>query len=418
MDETMFRDLMQAWLSHLGSINLGLNQASTGSGEEHGHVLSLSDGQSRHLKIQLSGQTATVLSAEGADREDALCIIADASSRTLSGDMGSMVVYETELRVDTVDVRNMMHFLRILTDQVHIEGARRLGDAVILDFPVGAIDLAADPPVLVAPQTTVTATIFAPGPTASTWTERVAGGFTEIAAALCAIATGRPVDFDPPVFPVVEEEKRAAAMSRQMDPSILTLARDGRSLYIFRDLATRADLDGTFRARGSALAYHAGLAQKSPDIAVMLFVTAIEALIAPRFEWGKARVTARFVDAVLTLCPDDVNEMIAHRGVQEAFDFRPRGGHRRQARELLERIYDARSRPTHAGLEISTSGVLAIGSAGSTRMDTVSQLARAVFFAYLQAPRSSLIGHPACDPAVAEKLTAVPICETEDAGQS
>jgi hypothetical protein len=150
------------------------------------------------------------------------------------------------------------------------------------------------------------------------------------------------------------------------------------------------------RVRGALLAYQAAIAQSNADVATMLLVTAVEALIAPRQPWGKDQVTKRFIDALLILCPDAVDEILAHPNVEVGLSYRRRGGTRRQQRDLLSGIYDLRSRPTHTGLGLSYGGALAaLGSSESIRVALLSDLARAAVLAFLQAPQSFLTGHPA-----------------------
>ncbi len=216
-------------------------------------------------------------------------------------------------------------------------------------------------------------------------------------AAICAFAAGRPVDHYPPMFPA-DDAEAADALSRRHDFSILGLARDSMSLDIFGDLQRLGGVDALLRARGALLAYHAALKQMVPDVAVMLFVTSMEALISPRHEWGKQKVTQRFVKSLIELCPDAVDSVAEHRNVEEAFGYRRRGGIARRRKELLDAIYQARSLPTHSGIGLSPTGLIVLASSESMRVALLSDLTRAALLAFLQAPRSSLVGHPVIDP--------------------
>jgi hypothetical protein len=215
----------------------------------------------------------------------------------------------------------------------------------------------------------------------------------EVVAAVCAFALGRPVKYYPPMFPADDAKAQSDAHEEKVDLRIPGLARENVSLDIFGNLVELGDFDALFRVRGALLAYHAALQQASPDVAVMLLVTCIEALISPRFEWGKSKVTTRFIKSLISLCPDVVDEIVDHPNVEEAFSYKRRGGRARQRREILDAVYTSRSLPTHAGLNLSSSGMMtALSDPGGFRIALVSTLARSAVLNYLRAPRSSIVG--------------------------
>lgn len=184
---------------------------------------------------------------------------------------------------------------------------------------------------------------------------------------------------------------------------MLGLARDSVSLDFIGELASRGGRDGIARVRGALLSYHAALQQTSPDVAIMLMVTAIEALLSPTQPWGKTKVTQRFIQSMIELCPGAVDEAIAHQNVEQAFAYKKKGGPQKQRKELLERIYELRSMPSHFGIGVSrSSGMMMMDDAGSMRLAILSDLSRAALLKFLEAPRSSLIGHPAFEES--EKL--------------
>lgn len=332
-------------------------------------------------------------------------IINDAAARVATHDVDAPVVYATEMTVAAHDMfADAVHFMRTLGDQVHIEGSRRLSDAVVLDFEQGLLDGAPPEGLLLAPPSKIQVTVFAPGPGHSEWSQSAASGAVEVVAAVCAFATGRPVEYTSLMFPS-ETEFAAAALKRRNDPAILGLARDSISLDIFGELLALGDVDAVLRVRGAMLAYHAALKQASPDVAVMLFVTAIEALISPRPEWGKQKVTTRFVKSLIELCPEGVDGLLAHDNVEQAFEYEKKGGLNRQRRELLDRIYETRSIPNHTGLGLSATVMPLLPTPGSLRVALLSDLARRAILSFIQRPRSSLIGHPAIDPPAASPQT-------------
>jgi len=81
-------------------------------------------------------------------------IVNDALAKFPAGDFGGDVVYQTELEVKgfTIDSVSNVNFMRLLGDQRHIGGSRRLGSRILLDFVPDPPD---DPsaPQLFAPRT-------------------------------------------------------------------------------------------------------------------------------------------------------------------------------------------------------------------------------------------------------------------------
>ena len=64
---------------------------------------------------------------------------------------------------------------------------------------------------------------------------------------------------------------------------------------------------------------------------------------------------------------------------------------------LLERLYEFRSEPVHEGLAMAYEGFGHSGITGQRRMLVVWFTEWAILY-YLQAPRTSLIGHPVTAP--------------------
>lgn len=385
------RLLFEAWLSRLSHEQLGLEGCQVRETVATRTVVS-GDATGAHFTVSEFGLNVELETSVNVAQEDALRVIDAALSRVASRDLGGVVVYQAELAIQPFDFRSPMHFMRTLGDQVHVEGSRRLSNVALLDFPEG---LLADAPVegiLFLPPSTISVTIFTPGPCESGFTAQGAAGLTEVVAAICAFATGRPVKFEIPPFALGEDASRGA-LACQYDMSIQTLARDSISLDIFGDLAMLGGTDAMLRARGSLLAYHAALSQTSPDVAVMLLVTSMEALIAPRPLWGRNKVTTRFIKAILELCSGAVDEIIRHPNVGQAFGYTKKGGLARQRKEMLEMIYEARSIPTHTGPSLSQYGGFDLTSDGGVRVALLSDLARAALLSYLKAPRSFLIGN-------------------------
>jgi hypothetical protein len=394
--------LVAQWAQYLAEQRLGTKQVGSGSS---GSIQTYTFGSpvESHfvLAYQPANDTWLIQSVSGFAESDVSCLLDDALDHANALDTGPDVVYR--LTLSTLEPNLLsgafgLHFMRLLGDQVRIAGRRRLSDRVILEFTEELVE--AGKPLLFAPRTEIVATVFVPGPVSGPLAQRTASGVVEAVAAICTLALGRVVSGLPPaLFPLPAEEAGDAQRLRT-DPSILGLARDGVSLDIFGDLPSRAGGDAMLRARGTLLSYQAALEQRNPDVAVMLLVTSLEALIAPRPAWGKEKVTKRFIHALDELCPDVIDSLVTHPNVEQAFQVRLRGNPRRRRRQLLDRIYTMRSNPTHAGVGPSASGALfQLADPGGMRVALLSDLVRVALLAYLVAPRSWLIGHPVIDPA-------------------
>jgi hypothetical protein len=388
----MAAELFVQWVQHLSTQKLGVTQWATSGVPTTQYRFSHETGDAFVIESPGDPQRWRVASVKGFSEDDVRDVINEAVEHVRRGEFGEDVVYESVLTFGGAfqDLSNSTHVARTLGDQRRVTGERRLGSRVILSFTEEAV---ASEPTPIAPGGRVTATVFAPGPAAGPLSTRVGSGLVEIAAAVCALALGRPVEYTP-VFFSAEDEQTTEARRRRADPSILGLARDSVSLDVFDDLASRGGMDAMLRARGAFLAYHAAFQQRNADVATMLFVTAIEALISPRPEWRKQKVTKRFINALLELCPVVVDEILAHPSVEEALSYRRRGAPARQRRDVLSQIYDLRSQPTHSGIGLSVGRALvALAEPHQMRVALLSDLARGAILSFLQAPRSFIIGH-------------------------
>ncbi len=122
-------------------------------------------------------------------------------------------------------------------------------------------------------------------------------------------------------------------------------------------------------------------------------------MTAPYTSWRLRKLTKRFKEFFDELMPGDLDEIVAHANFEEAFGIR-RGSRTARAlrRELLDRIYAYRSGQLHEGLDPSYAGLgVGIDLANETRRGLLAHFAEAAILRYLDAPRVSLVGHPAFD---------------------
>lgn len=388
--------LFTGWVQRFAQERLSISQHGTGGAPDGGSLFNFGDPSSSSFALERSNNgNWTLKSVQNIDVSAISSIVSDAIERFSAGDVGGDVVYLATMtsRAFAMGPLDMSNFMRRLGDQKWIAGRRRLGDSVLLEFtPEAAAD--SNQPQLFVPETAITVTMFVGGPIAGGLTNRVASVMIEIVGAICAFALGNCVDI-PLVIRPASAEDAAAIQELRRDPSIPGLARDGVSLDIFGELAAIGGLVAFGRARGAFLSFHAALEQHSPDVATMLFVSSMEALITPFQSWKKEKATKRFIEAINELCPDAIDAVVNHDNVEQAFSFRRSGSAQQSRRRLLDSIYDTRSVPTHSGIGLKgSSGMAMFADSGSIRIALLSDLARGAILNFLQAPRSSLIGCP------------------------
>lgn len=328
-------------------------------------------------------------------------LVALAAERVASQDFGSHVWYSTELRTEAVEVLSpfgINQLLQVLSDQTRIEGWRRLGRPILLDFRE-ELQQEEREAKLFAPGAVVGTHIAVPGPCPGPFTNGLAHNLLEIVGAICTFALGRPVVLPMTVFPADEDEVEDLD-SRRTDREIRTLARKGTSLDIFGELVTLGGPDSHQRARAALLTFDAAMRQSHPQVASLLFLVAVESLTNPLTSWKRERLTKRFVVFFDELMPDDIDSIIGHANFEEAFDIR-RGERTARAlrRDFLSRLYGLRSWPLHEGLDVSYHGMSAGPDvlAGSRRA-LLSEFAQLAIIRFLEAPRVSLVGHPSFEP--------------------
>jgi hypothetical protein len=387
--------LFAQWCLKLAEDDLGFSQ--WGGPDPSDGSFRFGDGAGDHFVVAPSGARSwTVRTRSGIDQVQLAGLVATAAQRAGANETGEDLVYQARLqspaplygtRVFT------LHMMRILGDKRYPAGARRLSDRVLLDFEWQQ----QSGPSLFGPDVSINVTVFVPGPAPGELAGKIASTMFETASAISAFALGRPVELPLFVnFPSMPDDA-ASARPRRYDLDILGLARDTVSLDIFGELPNLGGADAMVRARNALITLHEAQKQTNGDVAVMLYVSAIEALVspAPEHEWYKDQVTARFIDAVLNLCPDAVDAVLNHANAEAALRLKKRGGVKRQRRELVDRIYELRSLPTHTGLSPApNTGLVSIAGDQSMTVALLSDLSRAALLEYLQGPRCFITGQP------------------------
>ena len=392
--DQLTNDVFIQWCLHLATAELSLPQWS-GPADDG----SFTFGNPRADRFTITPKAPRswrVTDSAGISPDTLSALISAAARKTEKHETGEDLVYQVTMtsRIGDLDINFLLHMIRTLGEQVRIIGSRRLSGLVLLDFEEEPSEQTGSQ--LFTPNASMKVTIFVPGPAPAVLTSKTASAMFETVAAICALALGRPVDIPSLAYFPLAVEDAAVERTRRSDLEIPGLARDSISLDIFGELQALGGTEAMIRARNALITMHEAQRQRKAEVSVMLYVCAIEALITPgpQHEWRKEQVTRRFREGVLSLCTDQVDALLEHRNLEAAFDFHKQGKIKWQRRQLVDRIYDLRSVPTHTGISPLMGHPMFLGVDHNMRVALLSDLARAAFLAYIQAPRSFLAGHP------------------------
>jgi hypothetical protein len=391
--------LFMEWIHHLAQDRLGTTQWGSGSSEGRRRQFTFTRSTPTGIKLISTDRGWVVDIDDAFDAGRVHDVVSEALQAASRGDYGDDLVYSISFSSAAPGLgpgtEFTTHFMRLLGSQVFISGRRRLSDRVLLDFQSDPEPETAGR--LFVPNISIDALLFVPGPCPGPFSDEVAWGVAEAVRVVCSFALGRAVDGPGHIFALSDADRAAQAAKERHDPSILTLARNSISLDIFGELGGRAGAATIARVRSSLTAYDAAIRQSNAEVATILFVSAIEALVAPYTAWRDHRVVTRFVSAVSELCADTVDSVVDHANVEEALGIKLRGGRARRRRDVLEQIYNLRSAPVHGQWTPQPSFMAAMGSPGSVRSALVDDLYVAALLAFIQGPRSFLWGHPDID---------------------
>jgi len=313
-----------------------------------------------------------------------------------AGDLGAINWYSGSLSAEGFQLAapfSMGSFIQQLGNQTRIQGWRRLGSNILIEF---AEELPADwneNNVLLAPKGIAHVHMAIPAPRAGFLSSHIAHGAIETIAAICTFALGRAVALPPAVFPS-KPEHVSDLDARRIDQAILMLARKHVSLDIFSQIGAPGGLQFFERMRAVFLTFDAAVQQHHNFVASILYVVAAEAITTPYVNWRDSKLTKRFINFFDELIPSELDTIVAHTNFEEAFEIR-RGTRtsRSLRRKLLDRIYELRSGLVHSGLQPSYQG-FRFSVAEDMRRSLLADFAEGAVLGYLSSPRSSVIGHP------------------------
>jgi len=328
-------------------------------------------------------------------RFDPVPFVEEAHKHAVAGDFGDGQWYSLSLSCDVrLEGWAGLHMLRSMNEHRRFEGDWAFGDDCLLSFKQADTK----PAPIVIPKFDLHVLYRVPSPWHGPHGNSLAEELGTFVRSAIAFASGAPFQSLAGLWPAEKEDVAAAKA---------TLARGTRQLFVedvplahaLLGLARWGNREVFERAQGAIYAYEEALGQRSEFVAIILLVTAMEALAVPNAAWRKERLTKRFIEVVAQLCPDVLASILSHGNFEAAF------GSYASARRFLDALYNARSRPLHTGfVQHRVTAIPGMGGDAAIRVMLVSELARAAILSFLRAPFTSLVGHPIIDPASAASV--------------
>ena len=232
-----------------------------------------------------------------------------------------------------------------------------------------------------------------PGPGGGPFTKYMAERVATVIRSIIVYATAAPIETFPSLFPL-RPEAVTEAQQHATDSSVGELTVDGVLFYeAIASLAVGSNREALRRIQEALFAYEQAISQASEYVAIVLFVSAIEALAVPNVAWDQDRVTSRFVQFVeqAAFGTGLFSSIMDHSNFRQVF------GNISSPKRFLNDLYAARSKPLHTGF-VQHGGFQMSAWEPSMRVALVSDLVRGVIRSFLTAPFSSLVGHPMIAP--------------------
>jgi hypothetical protein len=388
--------LLADWLSRLGrDAGLPLNQYGSS-----GEAFTLGSPTDLHITASFIQEAPYLRFVSSDPQQQSLVdsLAAQAVERVKLGDYGGIAWHSTSCAAPDYQLASpfsMGSFIERLSNQTRIVGWRRLGTNVLIEF-TEELPANWDPKnALFAPKALLHIHVAVPAPCPGHFSSHIAHAAVETAVAICTFALGRAVSLPTSASPS-RPERLSDLGSRQLDQSVLTLARKHVSLDIFSHVAHPGGFDHFQRHRSALLTFDAAVHQERDSVACILYVVSAECLTTLATAWRADKLTKRFVMFFDDLMPTELDQMVAHGNFEAVFGIR-RGTRTSRVlrREMLEQIYDFRSGHLHSGLRPTYKGFASgFESGDDVRRALFADFAEGAILRYLSSPRASLIGHP------------------------
>lgn len=364
---------------------------------EFGCVGRSTNGERQSIRVRDGSECGVVLSkvtgeiaieAPNAIRSRVLKLAESALVFTQSGKTGDAAWWKMAFssKPEPNEALNV-HMMRSLSQHRRFVGPWRLGSDALVTFE----QQGAEHPPLFSNQA-VQVVFRSVGPGHGPFGARIARKNSTLIRAILSLITASPPGGQSPVFPADADELTKTSVLLDSG-SIPELHIKGFPVWqALGALLASGSCEAFDRVFGALVAFEHALLQKTAESSIVFFVTAIEALAVPNAGWKNERVTKRFVEFLLLVCPEAINEVLNHANFKQAF------GSVATTKAFAQQLYHLRSHPIHTGkLGEITSGLFG-DPEDQIRIALIADVARAAILSFLLRPFSMLIGHPNLDP--------------------
>jgi len=149
------------------------------------------------------------------------------------------------------------------------------------------------------------------------------------------------------------------------------------------------------------------MCQERNAVANILYVIAAEALTTPVTKWRNEMLTSRFIEFLEEPIPDDLDVIVGHGNVEDAYGMTRGNKSATWLRlDLLDTIYAQRPSLVYFGIQSTYTTFTYASVYEAPRRGLLSDSVEAAILRFLAAPRESSIGHPGIEAAAKEKRDA------------
>jgi hypothetical protein len=385
-----------AWLYRLCADEVGVNGHGTSGTQPWGWRLTLPSGGT--VEVAPRGKRSVAFTTDDKDVAPRLRAIAESAvARAAARDTGEPIWWRAGFTSARFGLGNLLDAqgMRILSEQRLLAAEEGVDGVAYIQTDVHFADAAAESPMLSGGTLEAAVTFKTPGPSHTDFAERRANQFAGTLRAYLTLATGLTFR-GPSMFLLPADAERIDTAKRRLAEGVseLWFTCDDRQRQValwpaLSRLGPSYELHE--RVRGFLGCYEVAISQTSGSASVAFFIAAIEALATPPTPWRRDKAVQRFTNFVSDLDRDSLQRIMAHANFAEAF------GPKQSPKAVADHLYDLRSRPFHGGLNPEPTHT--IGNPDAIRVSLASELARDAFARFLDAPRSSLIGHPMANEA-------------------
>lgn len=319
-------------------------------------------------------------------------ICREAREMALHGNLGNPSWWRIRFasRSELSDV-SILHMIRTIGQHKKYQGNFRLGSDGYVIFNQDTKPGELTP----FPNQSIEARFRSIGPDHGPFARKVANKWAALIRGLLTLCTASNLEWSSAIFPIQNDALHETLHFMETE-HMGDLHINGQSLWqAVATMHTPKTMEAFDRLLGALQAFEQALCQRNDGASIVFFVTAIEALATPNAKWRHERLTKRFTDFLLEVCPDVLTSIRNHANIEMAF------GKVKSIKHLAELIYKLRSARVHTGnFGYTTSMMFGENIPSSIRVALVSDIAHAAIVRFLFNPIPILTGHPNFDQRI------------------